>query len=339
MSAMASSEKITARSLEVNLTAHCNLSCYGCDHASPVHPEGYLSVEELADDLTSLARVYHVFEFLLTGGEPLLHPRLIEVIDTIRASGVADKITVITNGVLLHKAPEELWRRIDKLGVSIYPGVKRHLSREEIEALAEKNHLLLWYKPTDDFTLKLLHGENPDLDLVREIYSTCTLRASCHTIHNGRYFKCSLSPFTPDWLSRVGIQPPDMSRDGVPVRSNPDLRRQLADYLKDDEPLTACRYCLGCVGKTIPSRQMNRIATRQWLEEKDPDLHELIDWPSLTAAKHALQGVDLTGMLPTKNGQSFRWTAARWLQRMTGVNVTTSRTRLRARVRRLYARG
>ena len=82
--------KILARSVEVNLTAHCNLACYGCDHASPVHPEEYLSVEEFAKDLAALAPVYHVFEFLLTGGEPLLHPDLTDnevdrVIDAVLA--------------------------------------------------------------------------------------------------------------------------------------------------------------------------------------------------------------------------------------------------------------
>src|SRR5262249_61330703 len=163
--------------------------------------------------------------------------------------------------------------------------------------------------------------------LVRVNYSTCTLTTSYHTIHNGRYFKCPVSPFTPDWLARVGVQMPDMSRDGVPVRSNPDLRRQLAEYLKDDEPLTACRYCLGCVGKTIPSRQMNKLATQRWLEEKDPDLRDLIDWPSLTPAQQPLPPVHPPALLPTQTGQSFRWTAARWLQRLTGVNVTASRTR------------
>src|SRR5262245_60044112 len=137
--------KILARSVEVNVTAHCNLACYGCDHASPVHPEEYLSVEEFAKDLAALAPVYHVFEFLLTGGEPLLHPRLLDVIDTIRASGVTEKITLMTNGVLLHKAPEQLWSKIDKVGVSIYPGVKRTLDEGQIRALAARHGLLLWY--------------------------------------------------------------------------------------------------------------------------------------------------------------------------------------------------
>src|SRR5262245_61756118 len=158
--------KIMARSVEVNLTAHCNLSCYGCDHASPIHEEAYLSVEELAKDLAALAPVYHVFEFQLTGGEPLLHPKLVEIVDTIRASGIADKITVISNGELLHQTPEAQWSNIEKFGVSIYPGVKRKLTREDMEALADRYGLLLWYKPTDDFTIKLLHSENSDRDLV-----------------------------------------------------------------------------------------------------------------------------------------------------------------------------
>ena len=318
--------KILARSLEVNLTAHCNLSCYGCDHASPVHPEHYLSAEELAQDLAALSAVYHVFEFLLTGGEPLLHPHLLDVVDAIRSSGVADKITLMTNGVLLHKAPASLWGKIDKIGVSIYPGVKRKLSQDDIKTLANQNGLLLWYKVTDEFRTKLLHSANSDRDLVSAIYSTCTLRASCHTIHEGRYFKCSPGPFVPDWLRRVGVDAPAFSRDSVPVRDNPDLHRQLADYLRDAEPLSACQYCLGCVGKSIPSRQMNKTATQQWLSEKDPDIQEMVDWNALAEAQAELKGVDLTGMLPTMAGRRTRWLLTVWLRRLLGINFTGSPT-------------
>ncbi len=317
-------KKILARSVEVNLTAHCNLSCYGCDHASPVHAEAYLAVDELAADLAALSPVYHVFEFLLTGGEPLLHPELLTIIDTIRDSGVADKITVITNGVLLHNAPTGLWSRIDKLGVSIYPGVKRRLSREDIEALAKRHGLLLWYKPTDEFTVKLLHSENQDAELVERIYSTCTLRGSCHTLHNGRYFKCSPAPFVPDWLRRVGVDRPDFLGDSVPVRDNPDLYRQLATYLADEQPLTACRYCLGCVGKTVPSRQMNKVAIHQWLTEQHSDVRELVDLKSLEEAQSRLRGVKLSGMLPGLMRQKVRWLMMRWAWRLLGIDVMAS---------------
>ena len=333
--------KILARSLEVNLTAHCNLSCYGCDHASPVNPEEYLSVDELAKDLAALAAVYHVFEFRLTGGEPLLHPDLLTIIDTIRQSGVAEKIMLVTNGVLLHNAPPGLWERIDKIWVSVYPGVKRKVSHEDIRALAARHGVLAWCKPTDEFSMKLLHAENRDREIVQAIYSTCLLRSSCHTIHQGRYFKCSPSPFIPDWVRRLGAEPPDFSRDGIPVRDNPALRQQLADYLRDETPLTACGYCLGCAGKVIPSRQMNKAATQQWLGEKDPDVHELIDWKSLAESQARRElGMDLTGLLPTMVGQKLRWLTILWLRRLLGIDLTGApptlvHLRMRALLRRL----
>jgi organic radical activating enzyme len=316
--------KILARSVEVNLTAHCNLACYGCDHASPVHAEEYLSVEEFAKDLAALAPVYHVFEFLLTGGEPLLHPRLLDVIDTIRRSGVAEKITLMTNGVLLHKAPEALWSKIDKIGVSVYPGVNRKLDERQISDLAVRHGLLLWYKPTDTFTTKLLHGENRDPDLVQTIYSTCTLRTSCHTIHKGRYFKCSPSPFLPDWLDRLGLDSKILARDGVPLRDNPDLHDQLTAYLRDEKPLAACSYCLGCVGRTVPLRQMNKAAARQWLSEKDPEVRELIDWDEVATAKRKLERTELTGLLPRTTGRRARWLVTLWAKRLLGLELTQS---------------
>jgi len=316
--------KILARSVEVNLTAHCNLACYGCDHASPVHAEEYLSVEEFAKDLAALAPVYHVFEFLLTGGEPLLHPRLLEVVDAIRASGVAEKITLMTNGVLLHKAPEALFDKIDKIGVSIYPGVKRQLDESAIRALAARHGLLLWYKPTNEFTKKLLHEENRDSELVRTVYSTCTLRTSCHTIHKGRYFKCSPSPFLPDWLQRLGLDAKALERDGVPVRDNPDLREHLAAYLRDEQPLGACSYCLGCVGKSAPMRQMNKAAALQWVSEKDPEVRELIDWNEVATAERELEGMELTGLLPRTTGRQMRWLITLWAKQFLGLELKQS---------------
>lgn len=336
--------KLIARSLEVNVTYHCNLSCYGCDHASPINLEGYLSIDELAGDLAALAAVYHVFEFRLTGGEPFLHPHLLDIVDTIRKSGIAEKIALITNGVLLHNAPQGLWDRIDKLVVSAYPGVKRKVTHDDLRALANRHGLVLWYKPTDEFTIKLLHAENTDREVRQAIYSTCTLKTSCHTIHHGRYFKCSPAPFIPDWLQRVGTPRPDWSGDSVKVRDNPHLRAELAEYLARTVPLEACGYCLGCVGKTTPSRQMTRVAAQQWVAEKDPDVHELIDGAALRAAQaRNILGVDLTGVITSMRGLKLRWVAAlaaaRFLKiQLTGRPPTVIIPRLRAMLRRFVAR-
>lgn len=175
--------KLTTRSLEINVTAHCNLRRYGCGRGSPALAEEYLSVPALAADLSVLSKVLHVGEFKLAGGEPLQHPALLEIIDIVRDSGIADRITLITNGVLLHQAPVDLWKKIDRIWVSVYPGVKRGLSRDEIMSMGRKHGANIRYRITDTFMRRTLNTENRDKDLVREIYSDYYQRFSCHSIH------------------------------------------------------------------------------------------------------------------------------------------------------------
>src|SRR5262249_8386049 len=153
--------------------------------------------------------------------------------------------------------------------------------------------------------------------------STCTLRTSCHTLHKGRYFKCSPSPFIPDWLCRLGIDSPEWFGDSVAVRDNPQLRAQLGAYLATEEPLKACEYCLGGVGKSTPSRKMNKAAARRWLAETDPDVHELVDRKALTASlSRRSLGIDLTGVLGTMRGLKLRWMIAFFLMRLLRLDIT-----------------
>jgi organic radical activating enzyme len=269
--------KLVTRSLEINVTTHCNLRCYGCGRGSPAFAEEYLSVPRLADDLSVLSKVLHVREFKLAGGEPTQHPDLLEIIDVVRDSGIADQITLITNGVLLHQAHDELWKKIDKIWVSVYPGVKRRLSRPEIMSMGRKHRVKIRYRITDTFMRRVLNSENRDRELVRQIYSDCHQRSSCHSIHNGRYYKCASGPFIPKWLERIGLDAPDFSADGVPLHGNANLRQELEHYLISDEPLTACRYCLGSIGKSFANRQLNEDGVQEWLSENHADVRALID--------------------------------------------------------------
>ncbi len=165
--------KLATRSLEINLTAHCNLKCYGCGRGSPALAEDYISVPQLSEDLAVLSKILHVREFKLAGGEPLQHPEILKIVDVVRGSSVADQITLITNGVLLHQAQDDLWKKIDGLWVSVYPGVKRRLSRDQIMSMGRKHRVKVWYKITDTFTRRVLNSENRDSDLVRQIYADC----------------------------------------------------------------------------------------------------------------------------------------------------------------------
>ena len=283
-------DRLLTRSLEINVTTHCNLKCYGCGRGSPAYAETYTALPELTDDLSALSKVLHADEFKLAGGEPLQHPRILDIIDVVRDSGIATYITLITNGVLLHQAQDELWKKIDRLWVSVYPGVTRKLSEAEIISLGSKHGVKVWYKVTDTFTRRMLNSENIDRELVRQIYSSCYQTVGCHSIYNGRYYKCASGPLVPSWLGRVGFNAPDFSRDGVSLRNNGNLRQELEDYLNSDDPLTACRFCLGGAGKRFENRQLNAEGVREWLAEKHSDIRELIDEERLVPATAAAEG-------------------------------------------------
>jgi hypothetical protein len=55
----APARNLTRPSFDYNLTEHCNLSCCECDHASPLLPKKFASVEAFSRDLTALASIFH----------------------------------------------------------------------------------------------------------------------------------------------------------------------------------------------------------------------------------------------------------------------------------------
>ncbi len=85
------------------LTSSCNLRCRHCWVApsfSPgeLDPDEYLDVDLLRRAITE-GKALGLRHAKLTGGEPLLHPRFVEIVDLLSAEGM--EITMETNGTLL----------------------------------------------------------------------------------------------------------------------------------------------------------------------------------------------------------------------------------------------
>lgn len=110
----------------VDLTDHCNLNCNGCGHFSPIANEKYLDPISFEKDCKRLSELTNgkVERIELMGGEPLLHPQLIDII-CIARKYFEGKITIMTNGVLLLKQSDIFWttcrnNKID-IDMTVYP--------------------------------------------------------------------------------------------------------------------------------------------------------------------------------------------------------------------------
>ena len=82
-----------------NITRTCNLRCVHCySDSNAMQYPGELSWEEMQAVVKDLA-AYQIPSLLLSGGEPLIHPRFFDLVDVASDAGL--KLTISTNGTLI----------------------------------------------------------------------------------------------------------------------------------------------------------------------------------------------------------------------------------------------
>ncbi|MCJ7772235.1 MAG: radical SAM protein [Desulfobacterales bacterium] len=113
--------------VDLDVTRRCNLRCIGCPFHSST--KSFKSIDETVKDISMdlidrLSRELPqlgVYTVIIAGAsEPLLHPRLAEIISKFKKSGV--EVHLITNGTLLNKdrAQEIIHSGLDRLIVSLW---------------------------------------------------------------------------------------------------------------------------------------------------------------------------------------------------------------------------
>jgi MoaA/NifB/PqqE/SkfB family radical SAM enzyme len=108
-----------------NLGKRCNYDCSYCsphvhDWVSPHHPINYISDFVTQVNHWSLLQ-NKTFNMSMTGGEPFVHPDIIEILKIIRqASNFKDQLSVITNGSMPLKLYKESLNYITHLTISLH---------------------------------------------------------------------------------------------------------------------------------------------------------------------------------------------------------------------------
>jgi organic radical activating enzyme len=266
--------KIQNTFCEVQVSEHCNLACRSCSHLSPIMSRRFVDPATVLRDFSILTGCYHVERLKLLGGEPLLHPALLEVVEAVRQTGIGDMVCVVTNGVLLPRMREEFWAAVDEVWISSYPGFE--LSAEQRQAcrqLARKHGVRLHWEPCPTFRESYAALGTSDHTLVKRIYSTCQVAHEwrCHTVVDGYFFKCPQSYYLPKRLGPIGD---DQWSDGIQLDTDAEFPERLLAYLQADEPLLACQRCLGTVGRRFIHHQ---LARRAWTEPQERTTEELLD--------------------------------------------------------------
>ena len=128
--------------LRISVTDRCNLRCIYCMPEEGVqHVERSLILQE--EEILRICRVMAelgIRKIKLTGGEPLVRPRMPQLVEKLKNMPGIEKVTLTTNGVLLKDQMSDFARaRLDGLNISLDTldaSVYRQLTRrDEIEAV------------------------------------------------------------------------------------------------------------------------------------------------------------------------------------------------------------
>ena len=128
--------------LRISVTDRCNLRCIYCMPEEGVqHVERSLILQE--EEILRICRVMAelgIRKIKLTGGEPLVRPRMPLLVEKLKNMPGIEKVTLTTNGVLLKDQMSDFARArldgfnisLDTLDASVYRQLTR---RDEIEAV------------------------------------------------------------------------------------------------------------------------------------------------------------------------------------------------------------
>jgi organic radical activating enzyme len=271
-------------SVEIQVVDHCNRSCEGCNHLSPIMPKRFESPEQVSKDLNSLKTYLRVRTVKLIGGEPLLHPKIEEIARAVDESGIAEEIMLVTNGILLSRISNHLLQRLTKIEISQYPHVE--LPKETIEKFKKKAQRL-------NVTVNILHYPNfqnsfsfhgtKNMNLVKRIFKTCRKVQlwGCHTAYEGYLFRCPQSLYLAKTVPALKMGP--FWLDGLKLTSSENFQATLVSFLTGSTPLKACQYCVGNVGKIQTHRLCN---SESWQEIHEKPTEDIIDYRLLVQAEN-----------------------------------------------------
>ncbi len=96
--------------LRISITEHCNLRCVYCtpqDSSNSKQTSNHLTPDEFVMVSSVLAK--NGLKYIrLTGGEPLVHPNIIEIVEKLAALPNIEEVSLTTNAMLLEKLAEPL---------------------------------------------------------------------------------------------------------------------------------------------------------------------------------------------------------------------------------------
>lgn len=239
-------ENFKPSSILLLITNDCNLKCIGCIHGCDIISEKYyISLKDLEIQLKILKEKNFQLNkqpikiFRITGGEPFLHPYLIEICKLIKNYFPNNHLEIATNGILLNKYSKQKLIELKTLNCSIqfslypfidnapefYKKIFQQLDKLKIKYNIEKTHFYF-----NKSTIKQ--------EFLNEKINTMSCKQSFLINNFVMLYKNQLFPCGKNILLNNAI-----NKIGITVTELPD-NQDLINLLYNDNINIFCKNCL-----------------------------------------------------------------------------------------------
>lgn len=182
-------------SIAFHIIDHCNLNCQMCNKYSPIAEKNIIDHRKIAQDAERLAELTKgkLKRVILTGGEPLLHPELKQIIEIVHYFFPSIDIQLQTNGLLLKNKDKAFFEFCKKnrtlLWITKYPinydydNLFEKIKKEGccMELAVVENEKTSWHFPLD------IQGNQDKMWMF-----FCWMHGECINCIEGKIYPCGL---------------------------------------------------------------------------------------------------------------------------------------------------
>jgi hypothetical protein len=230
----------------VDIVSHCNLNCKFCSHFSPLVKEKYISMETFTKDLERMSELTGKVagDIRLMGGEPLLHPQLLDFVVITRKLFPNSEVLIVTNGILLPRQDDTFWKTLRDNNVIIYCSrYPINIDFSSINSKAAEFGVRIDYVGLQ-FGLKTMYYSPLDLSGKQDAkvsYIKCGGgNSDCSKLADGKLFTCAIPATARFFNEYFGKNIEITDRDYIDIYKAKNID-EILDFLC--RPIPFCRYC------------------------------------------------------------------------------------------------
>lgn len=228
------------------LTDHCNLNCAYCNVNCPVAEPKFPNIEQLELDFIKLSKLTNgiIGRIILTGGEALLNPNMVQIMQIARKTIPNNDIVINTNGILLTKMNSDFWiackNNYISIVISSYP---INLDVNKISQIAKKYEVNIFSaNSVYNEGGKLFYSHKYDMSGkqdINEAHEKCHTK-TCTTLIDGKIYRCSQIPYSKLLEKAFNVHFSISSQDFL-VLDKINNVQEILDFISHPSPF--CRYC------------------------------------------------------------------------------------------------